>query len=113
MPKLIVFALLALAAWAAITLNQVKVQTSWIQQGQDRIEATRAALTGSACIACHSPESGNMLPIRKSLDKASFVRHVRGQAPFHGYSTCPAFGVEQVSEAEINRIYKILYGNKQ
>jgi mono/diheme cytochrome c family protein len=112
MPKLWVIALVLLAGWSALTLRDVKTQTAWIQAGQDKIEATRAALTGSTCMQCHSPESGNMLPIRKSLDKASFVRHVRGQAPFHGYSTCPAFGVDQVSESELNRIYKILYGNK-
>lgn len=110
MPKLAVIALLALAAWAAMTLNQVKTQTTFIREGHERTEATRAAFGGTKCLACHGPESGQMLPIRRSLNAEGFYKWVRGLAPFHGYTVCPPQSAEQFSDAEVDRVYKILYG---
>jgi mono/diheme cytochrome c family protein len=110
MQKLLIAAFAVFVGWVTITLSTVKTQSSFIREGHDRVEATRAALTGTACMQCHGPESGQTLPIRKSLNKESFAKHVRGLAPFQGFNNCPAYSAEQVSDAEIGRIFKIIYG---
>jgi mono/diheme cytochrome c family protein len=110
MPKLLMVALAILVGWMALTLSTVKTQTSFIRESEERLQATRSALTGTQCIQCHGADSGNTLPIRKTLDKSSFTKHIRGLGPFHGFTTCPPYDATQFSDADISKVYRILYG---
>jgi mono/diheme cytochrome c family protein len=110
MPKLLLVAIVAFIVWCISTLGTIRTQTTWIREGHERVEATRAAFTSTVCLQCHGPESGNMLPIRRSLNPEGYFKWVRGLAPFHGYTTCPPQSAENFSEAEISRTYRILYG---
>jgi mono/diheme cytochrome c family protein len=110
MPKLWAIVLVLLAGWSALTLREVKTNTSFIRENNERLDATRAAFVGTKCIACHGTESGQMLPIRKTLNAENYYKWVRGLAPFHGYSACPAQTPEEFTDADISKTYRILYG---
>lgn len=76
-----------------------------------KVRNTRAALTGTACISCHSPSTpGNMLPLRK-LNPVTFRNYMRGERVGLGYSGCPAYSKEDLSDADVSKIYAILYSS--
>jgi hypothetical protein len=59
---------------------------------------------------CHGVDSGNMLPIRKTMQEKAFLEWVRGTGRhFVGYTACTAFDEGTVSTTDLKKIYNILY----
>jgi hypothetical protein len=73
-----------------------------------RISLSYAALTGTKCFDCHSPQ-GTMLPVRRSLNQNAFISWVRGEVRSVGYVDCPTLDKATISDVDLFRIYSILY----
>lgn len=109
MPKLMLAGLVAFAIWCAITLSSIQSATSRIAVDDAKVSATKSAITGTSCATCHGVDSGNMLPIRKSLNAETFSKWVRGNRSFAGFNACPILPAGEITDVQISQIYRILY----
>jgi mono/diheme cytochrome c family protein len=99
----------ATLAYIVMQLSSMSGDIKSVRTDHVKTEKTKAALVGTACATCHGPESGNMLPIRKTMSEEHFDKWVRGTRAFVGYTACPAVTAEVVTDADIRKIYSILY----
>jgi hypothetical protein len=106
--KTIIAAIIA-STWVALQLTSISADVKAVRTDHNKTERTKSALTGTACMQCHGMDSGNMLPIRKTMNEEHFTKWVRGTRPFVGYTPCPAVTDEALAPGDVKKIYNIIY----
>jgi hypothetical protein len=106
----ILIASIVTAGYVVLQLNSMSGDIKVVRTDAVKVTNTKAALAGTKCMDCHNSDSGNMLPIRKTMNEKSFTEWVRGTGrPFVGFTQCTAFAEEAISTGDIKKIYSILY----
>jgi hypothetical protein len=103
-------AMALLIGWMALTISSIRVDTIRIARDENKTAAVKIALAGSACVECHGVDSQNMLPIRRTLSGTNFMSWVRNtDRSFSGFNSCPSYTNVELSDAQINQMYRLMY----
>ena len=101
--------IILLMVWSKVSTIQEDLK--YIAAETVKVRTTRAALNGMTCIACHGPDNpSQMLPLR-SLNQSAFKNYLRGERVGLGYSACPIYSKDTLSDSDISKVYAILYSS--
>lgn len=96
-----------------LKVGSIQDELRYISSETVKVRNTRLALSNMACISCHGADNpSQMLPLR-ALNPSAFRNYLRGERVGLGYSACPPYSRESLSDSDLSKIYAILYGGSK